>query len=204
MKFCGSASPSLDSILASGGLFHCTRLRTLRAILRDGHLRPACQTGAPARGAGVHSRTRRLGGVCLFDVVAEAEGGSTFFTNPGRSWLVGWLTAHQPIMAAVHLDCDRLLAQGSVLLGERQTRRLVPGVMLRGEVCHMGEIALAECTRGFLFVRGGRRGTQAACYYLAGNRLSNVEIVRAVRRLRSARRTPVAGPVCQHDLGIVA
>ena len=191
MKFCGSDSLSLDDVLAPGGLFHCTRLRTLRVILKDGYLRPACQTGAPARGEGVESRTRRLGGVCLFDVLPEAEGGSVFHTNPGRAWTQGWLTAHQPVMTAVVLDRARLLAQGGVLLSEEQARRLVPGVTLVGEVCHVGEIALAECTRGFLFVRGGRRGTPPACDYVAGNQIVPVDIVRAVRRLRSARRTTV-------------
>ena len=42
-------------VLAEGGLFHCTSVLAFRRILRDGHLRPALETGAPAKGAGVAS-----------------------------------------------------------------------------------------------------------------------------------------------------
>jgi len=223
--------PSLRDFLAAGGLFHCTPLRTLWVILRDGHLRPACQTGAPAQGAGVASRTRRLGGVSLFDVLPQPAGAAgrngddnttasslpaPVFLNPGRGWLTAWLTSRRrrSIMVAIDLDRARLLAQGGALLDGEQTRRLVSGLMLVGEVCHVGAIPLAKCARGFLFVvrRGGdgadgappcrqrrRRGhlprgarPKVRCYYVAGNHLTNAEITRAVRLLREEEEEKAA------------
>ena len=76
-------------VLAEGGLFHATSIPALRRILRDDHLRPALETGTPARGAGVASLCRRLGGVCLFDVLPKAEAARSRLPNPIGEYVAG-------------------------------------------------------------------------------------------------------------------
>ena len=127
-------------VLAQGGLFHCTSVPALRMILRDGHLRPALETGAPARGAGVASRCRRLGGVCLFEVLPQSKDAHTPISDPGRAWCGVWLKSYEPVTVALHLDPAWLLAHGGTLLTKAQARHRARGVMLRGEVCHLGAL----------------------------------------------------------------
>ena len=182
----------LRGVLAQGGLFHCTSIPTLRLILRDGHLCPALGTGAPARGAGIASRCRRLGGVCLFEVLPQPKGVRTLVPNPGRAWCGVWLKSYEPVTVAVHLDPARLLAHGGTLLTEAQARRRAKGVMLRGEVCHLGALPLAACALGFLFVRRRiKGGTGWVSHYVPGSHLTPADLRGALNRLRrSAQRQP--------------
>ena len=176
---------ALRAVLAQGGLFHCTSVPALRLILRDGHLRPALETGAPARGAGIASLGRRLGGVCLFEVLPQPKGFRTLVPNPGRAWCGVWLKGYEPVTVAVHLDPARLLAHGGTLLTEAQARRRAKGVMLRGEVCHLGPLRLAECALGFLFVRrrvGDSMGWVS--HYLPGSHLTPADLRRTLDHLR--------------------
>jgi hypothetical protein len=169
-------------VLSQGGLFHCTSVPALRRILRDGHLRPALETGAPAHGAGVVSRCRRIGGVCLFDVLPKAEAARLSVSNPGRAWLGSWLKIAKPVTVAIHLDKARLLAHGGILLTPAQARALATGIMLKGEVCHRGAIPLSVCALGFLFVRRvGRTGLTGE--YVAGHNLTKTELQEALARL---------------------
>ena len=175
----------LREVLAQGGLFHCTSVPALRLILRDGHLRPAQETGAPARGAGVASRCRRLGGVCLFDVLPQSKGARTPGSNPGRTWCGVWLKSYELVTVAVHLDQARLLAHGGTLLTEAQARRRAKGVMLRGEVCHLGALPLAACALGFLFVRRHVKGGEGrVSYYVPGSHLTPADLRCALGCLR--------------------
>ena len=172
-------------VLAEGGLFHCTSVPALRRILRDGHLRPALETGAPARGAGIASRCRRLGGVCLFDLLPKAEAARLQAPNPGRAWLGVWLKIARPVTAVIHLDKARLLAHGSILLTRAETRAFATGIMLPGEVCHPGAIPLAACALGFLFVRRvGRKGLIGE--YVAEHTLTQTDLRDALARLDNA------------------
>ena len=186
------STTALREVLAQGGLFHCTSVPALRLILRDGHLRPALETGSPARGAGVASRCRRLGGVCLFEVLPQSKDAPTLVSNPGRAWCSVWLKSYELVTVAVHLDPVRLLAHGGTLLTEAQARHRATGVMLRGEVCHLGPLPLAECALGFLFVR--RRvgdSTGWVSHYVPGSHLTPADLRCALDRLRRlAHRQP--------------
>ena len=172
-------------VLAEGGLFHCTSVPALRQILRDGCLRPALETGAPARGAGVVSLCRRIGGVCLFDVLPKTEAPRSSVGNPGRVWLGSWLKIARPVTVAIRLDKARLLAHGGTLLTRAEARAFANGIMLPGEVCHRGDIALAACALGFLFVRRAGRKTLIG-EYVAGQTLTKADLQDALARLHHA------------------
>jgi hypothetical protein len=172
-------------VLAEGGLSHCTSVPAFRRILSDGHLRPALETGAPARGAGVASLCRRLGAVCLFDVLPKSEAARLQVSNPGRAWLGSWLKIAKPVTVVIHLDKARLRAHGSALLSCAEARSFGSGVMLSGEVCHRGAIPLDACALGFLFVRrAGRKGLIGE--YVAGRTLTKTDIKDALARLHGA------------------
>ena len=180
-------------VLAVGGLFHCTSVPAFRRILRDGHLRPALETGAPARGAGVASLCRRLGGVCLFDVVPKAEAARSQMTNPGRAWLGSWLKIANPVTVVIHLDKARVRAHAGPLFSCAEARAYGAGVMLPGELCHQGAIPLATCALGFLFVRrAGRTGLVGE--YVAGHTLTKNNLQSALACLRHAWNSHVRSP----------
>ena len=169
-------------VLAEGGLFHCTSVPAFRRILRDGHLRPALETGAPAKGAGVASRCRRLGGVCLFDVLPKAKAARLQVSNPGRAWLGSWLKIAKPVTVVIHLDEAKVRAYGGPLLSRAEARALGPGLTLSGELCHLGAVPLAACALGFLFVRrAGRTGLIGE--YVTGHTLTKPELRDALARL---------------------
>lgn len=183
-------APSAQAVrdaVALGGLFHCTSVAALRQILRDGYLRPASETGAPARGAGVASRCRRLGGVCLFDVLPQARNARARSGNPGRSWLGVWLTSYRPVTVAIRLDAARLRG-GSAVLTPAQARGLASGLMLRGEVCHLGPISLSACASGFLFARRSASRAELLGSYWPGSSLTTAELRDVLARVRQSCR----------------
>ena len=195
-----SSRPTLIGceVLAEGGLFHCTSVPAFRRILRDGHLRPALETGAPAKGAGVASRCRRLGGVCLFDVLPKAKAARLQVPNPGRAWLGSWLRIAKPVTVVIHLDKAKVRAQGGPLLSRAEARALGPGLTLSGELCHLGAVPLTACALGFLFVR--RAGRQDLLgEYVAGHTLAKTDLRDALARLHSAWSVQAQARKRPHD-----
>ena len=174
--------PVLHAWLAQGGLFHCTSMPALRRILHDGRLRPAVDTGAPAHGAAVASRARRLGGISLFDVPAAPADRQRL--HPALRWLWRWLSFHQPVTVALRFEKERLQTAGSRLLSERDTRPLASGIMLSSEVCHLGPLPLA-CVDGYLFVRGRASRKLTGCYR-SGATLLEADIRTTLGTLRRA------------------
>ena len=177
----------ITNLFDRGGFFHCTSMRALRLILRAGYLHPANLTGAPARGAAVASRVRRLGGVSLFALLPKTGiAASDATTNLVRPWLWKWLAFYQPVTVALHIDRTRLLDMGGRVLSELETRPLAAGLMLRGEICHVGSLPL-DCVNGYLFVRR-RPGSGLIGRYLHGSSPSDTAVRNVLVHLRRASK----------------
>jgi hypothetical protein len=182
------SQPTLRDIPDVGGLFHVTSIPAPRRILRDNAVRPAAEKGAPTRGAGIASRVRRLGGISLWDVLSAADAARLGpGSNPARSWLGTWLTFHAPVTAVICLDKARLLAQGGKLLNHLETQRLAPGLMLKGEVGHLGILPLTGIMTGFLFVRR-HTGTGLVSRYVAGYTLAPATLRNTIAHLHRASK----------------
>src|SRR4051812_43252304 len=112
------------------GFVHCTTVKNFRAIRRDGMINPNLGDRPHQHGVSHVSRCFRLGATSLFDAAEK------------RSWLRTWLTAHKPLTVAIMFDRESL--DSSKLLSCAEARKLTPGIMLPGEVCYRGEIALSS------------------------------------------------------------
>ena len=182
----------ITDLFDRGGFFHCTSVRALRLILRAGYLHPANLTGAPARGAAVASRVRRLGGVSLFALLPKTGiAASDATTNLVRPWLWKWLAFYQPVTVASHIDRTRFLNMGGRVLSELETRPLAAGLMLRGEVCHVGSLSLSGVD-GYLFVRRSS-DTGFIGRYLHGSSPSNTAVRNVLAHLRRASKFDRSG-----------
>ena len=125
--------------IIDAGLWHFTTPVALKDIMRSGVIAPNEGHRRSQHAMSAHSCCYRLSGVSLFDPLDA----------PKRNWLRRWIRIHKPVTIGIRLDRERL-AQGLLSCAEAR-HRCRGGMILPGEVCHIGDIPMEACT-GYLLL----------------------------------------------------